>query len=81
MKPRLFLELLLLLLVGLKLGGLLDWSWWWVLTPLWAPTILAVVGYSIYGIAWLCMSDDERKRRRVVRALERYSDALSRRTR
>lgn len=25
----------LLLLVGLKLGGQLDWVWWWVLSPQW----------------------------------------------
>ena len=79
MKPRLFLELLLLLFVGLKLGGLLDWSWWWVLTPLWGPILLAAIGYGLQGIAWLFMSEDERKRRKVVEALERYSDALSRR--
>lgn len=29
--------LLLCLFIGLKLTHYIDWSWWWVLTPLWAP--------------------------------------------
>lgn len=36
-----FLGLLAILFIGLKLTGYIDWSWWWVLAPLWAP--LAVV--------------------------------------
>jgi hypothetical protein len=24
----------------LKLTGFIDWSWWWVLSPLWIPLIL-----------------------------------------
>lgn len=38
-----FLGLLTLLFVGLKLGGVITWSWWWVLCPVWAPFIAAVV--------------------------------------
>lgn len=29
------ITLLTLLFVGLKLGGSITWSWWWVLSPLW----------------------------------------------
>ena len=29
--------LLTILFVGLKLTGYIDWSWWWVWAPLWAP--------------------------------------------
>jgi hypothetical protein len=29
--------------VVLKLCGVLDWSWWWVLAPLWAPPVAALV--------------------------------------
>lgn len=36
-----FLPLLAVLFIGLKLGGVIAWSWWWVLAPLWIP--LAVV--------------------------------------
>ena len=29
-----FLDLLTLLFIGLKLCGVINWSWWWVLSPL-----------------------------------------------
>ena len=28
-----FLELLMILLIGLKLTGYIDWSWWLILSP------------------------------------------------
>lgn len=36
-------SLLTVLFVGLKLTGNIDWSWWWVLSPLWIPIIIVVV--------------------------------------
>lgn len=27
----------------LKLCGVINWSWWWVLLPVWGPVALAVV--------------------------------------
>jgi hypothetical protein len=35
--------LLFLLFLGLKLGHVIDWSWWWVTAPLWGSIALAVV--------------------------------------
>ena len=32
-----FLGLLTILFIGLKLMDYIDWSWWWVLSPLWLP--------------------------------------------
>lgn len=32
-----FAGLLGLLFIGLKLTHYIDWSWWWVLAPLWMP--------------------------------------------
>lgn len=29
------IELLTILFVGLKLTGYINWSWWWVLSPVW----------------------------------------------
>jgi hypothetical protein len=29
-------------LVALKLAGVIDWSWWWVLAPLWLSGLVAV---------------------------------------
>lgn len=45
-----FTGLLTILFIGLKLTGYIDWSWLWVLSPLWIPfaiflLILAVTGF------------------------------------
>lgn len=37
-----FLPLLTLLFIGLKLTGHIDWSWLWVLSPLWLPLSAAL---------------------------------------
>jgi hypothetical protein len=29
------------LLVALKLSGVIGWSWWWVLSPLWGSAAIA----------------------------------------
>ncbi len=31
----------------LKLTGHIDWSWWWVLSPMWMPTVMKVAEYLI----------------------------------
>ena len=31
-------------LIGLKLINYLDWSWWFILTPLWLPIIFIFAG-------------------------------------
>jgi hypothetical protein len=38
-----FFTLLGLLFIGLKLGGVIAWSWLWVLAPLWMPLALAII--------------------------------------
>lgn len=41
--------LLTVLFVGLKLTDVIDWSWWWVLAPLWIPAALvAVIVLSLF---------------------------------
>jgi len=37
-----FLALLAVLFIGLKLGHVIEWSWWYVTMPLWA-------GLAIWG--------------------------------
>lgn len=39
--------LLLVLFVGLKLTGYINWSWWWVLSPVWIPIALVVAALGI----------------------------------
>ena len=38
-----FLSLLALLFIGLKLTGHIDWSWVWVLSPLWVKASFALL--------------------------------------
>jgi hypothetical protein len=41
--------LLTLLFIGLKLTNFIDWSWWWVLSPLWIPVALFfIIGMAAY---------------------------------
>ena len=42
---------LTLLFIGLKLCGVISWSWLWVLSPIWIPIILALVICVIVLIA------------------------------
>ena len=31
------------LLIGLKLAGIISWSWWWVFAPIWLPIVIEVL--------------------------------------
>lgn len=42
-----FVGLLTILFIALKLTGYIDWSWWWVWSPVW---ITAIVVTAILGI-------------------------------
>lgn len=35
-----FFGVLAILFIGLKLTGFIDWSWWWVLAPIWGPMLV-----------------------------------------
>lgn len=43
-----FTGLLGLLFIGLKLGHVIDWSWLWVLAPLWAPLALLATAFVLF---------------------------------
>ena len=45
-----FPSLLTILFIGLKLGGVISWSWWWVLSPIW---ISFVVNFLLAFIIYL----------------------------
>lgn len=44
-----FPGLLTLIFITLKLTDYIDWSWWWVLAPIWLPLsiILVVAGFIL----------------------------------
>lgn len=45
-----FFGMLTILFIGLKLGNIIDWNWWWVLSPLWIPTVISIVFFIFIGI-------------------------------
>lgn len=42
-------EVLFIVFLILKLIDKVDWSWWWVTSPMWLPLSLVVVLWVIYG--------------------------------
>ena len=49
-----FGSLLLLTFIILKLVGVIDWSWWWVLSPIWIPVVflfaVSILLFVVYRI-------------------------------
>ena len=45
-----FGEVLLIAFIVLKLCGVIDWSWWWVLSPFWIPLIIVIILLIIFMI-------------------------------
>lgn len=43
MNANMFNSILLLIFITLKLTNFIDWSWWWVLSPVWIPLVLGLV--------------------------------------
>lgn len=38
-----FCGMLTLIFITLKLLEVITWSWWWVLAPIWIPTLIAMI--------------------------------------
>jgi hypothetical protein len=45
-----FFSLLFLLFLGLKLGNVINWSWWWVTAPLWGGFAIILLVLAIVFI-------------------------------
>ena len=45
-----FTGLLTVAFIFLKLIGIIDWSWLWVLSPLWITTVIAIILLIIFLI-------------------------------
>jgi hypothetical protein len=60
--PPLFVTVLVpVIFIALKLAAVIDWSWGWVLAPIWIPVLLAavigVLGAVAFTLAkWLLMA-------------------------
>lgn len=44
--------LLFLIFMVLKLCGFIDWSWWWVTSPLWISAGLIVLIFLVVGVLY-----------------------------
>jgi len=42
--------ILFIVFLVLKLTNVIDWSWWWVTSPLWIPFVAAAVILGIVGV-------------------------------
>ena len=45
-----FSGLLTVAFIVLKLTHVIDWSWWWVLSPVWIPFVIVLGLFALYGI-------------------------------
>ena len=45
-----FTGLLTIVFIVLKLIGKIDWSWWWVLSPIWIVTLIWLLILTICAI-------------------------------
>lgn len=43
---------LLLTFIILKLVGVIDWSWWWVLSPIWIPVVLLMAASILLFVVY-----------------------------
>ena len=44
-------SVLQVIFIVLKLCGLIDWSWWWVMSPTWISIGILIVGFVVIMIA------------------------------
>jgi len=51
------LPMLTVLFVGLKLTDYIEWSWWWVTSPIWGTIAVALVLWLLAKIAVKFLED------------------------
>jgi hypothetical protein len=77
-----FLGALFITFLVLKLTGVIDWSWWWIFSPFWAPfalvigvliAVLLIWGAIAGGAAYL---DHRKKKKRAQKMKPRMMKEL-----
>ena len=48
--------ILFLIFLTLKLCNVIDWSWWWVTSPLWIPVALLVIAAAMAAVVMILFS-------------------------
>jgi len=51
-----FLGMLTILFIAFKLLNIIDWSWIWVLAPIWISTALAVIILIIWFVGFIILA-------------------------
>lgn len=57
---------LLAIFITLKLTDNIDWSWWWVLAPIWVPISIVLVGVFVYGVLYYSVGASTRRKIRGI---------------
>ena len=47
-----FVGLLTIVFIALKLTGVIGWSWWWVLSPLWITPLIFLAILLVGLVVW-----------------------------
>jgi hypothetical protein len=68
-----FSGLLTIVFVTLKLVGKIDWSWWWVLSPIWGSAALFL---CVFVIAVTCMVIARRHETPLERSLRQLGERV-----
>jgi hypothetical protein len=55
-----FAGILFIVFLVLKLCNVIQWSWWWVTSPLWITAILIVIVILIASI--MCVAENKRRK-------------------
>jgi hypothetical protein len=45
-----FSGLLTIVFIALKLTNYIDWSWWWVLSPMWIPVSVILIAAGLLSV-------------------------------
>ena len=45
-----FMGMLTILFIILKLTNYIDWSWWWILSPMWLPLFVILISAGLLSV-------------------------------
>lgn len=68
-----FVGLLTILFIALKLTGHIEWSWIWVLSPLWISFLLFILLVTIFVTSAIYMERKSQKRWDEIRKNRKWS--------
>jgi len=54
-----FSGLLAIVFIVLKLLGVINWSWWWVLAPIWIPLVIVLLILIGTFVSWVIFKRDK----------------------